>query len=162
MKVYVSVGSNIDAELNLRKACQALRHEYGLLGISSVYRNAAYGFEGDDFLNAVISFSTAQSPREVLGVMSRLHREAGREKTDSRFGPRALDLDLLLFGDRVIDESGIRVPRRDILLHGYVLGPMAELAPDQAHPVIGETMAELWNGFDQQKHPLHKQELSLL
>ncbi len=161
MRVYISVGSNIDAEINLKNACRALRDEYGQLSISSVYRNASYGFEGDDFLNAVMGFSTEQSPQEVLGVMTRLHHEAGRDSSGKRYGPRVLDLDLLLYGDRVIDESGVRVPRRDILLHGFVLGPMAELAPGQKHPVTGETMAELWDRFDQQKHPLYKQDILL-
>jgi len=162
VRVYISIGSNIDAEMNLKNACRALRNEYGQLSISSVYRNASFGFEGDDFLNAVMSFSTEQSPQEVLEVMTRLHHQAGRKKSQIRFGPRALDLDLLLYGDSVIDEPGIRIPRRDILLHGYVLGPMAELAPEQKHPVTGETMAKLWDGFDQQKHPLNKQDISLL
>jgi len=162
VRVYISAGSNVDAERNLKNASRALRSEYGQLSISSVYRNASYGFEGDDFLNAVMSFSTEQSPQAVLDVMTRLHHAAGREKSETRFGPRALDLDLLLYGDSVIDEPGIQIPRRDILLHGFVLGPMAELAPEQKHPVSGETMADLWGCFDQQRHPLHKQDISLL
>ena len=162
MRVYISASSNIDAEMNLRTACRALAGEYGLLDISSVYRNASYGLEGDDFLNAVVGFSTRQSPQEVLGVMARLHREAGREESGKQIGPRVLDLDLLLYGDSVINEPDVQVPRRDILLHAFVLGPLAELAPEQKHPVSGATMAELWACFDQKKHPLYKQDISLL
>ena len=114
------------------------------------------GFEGDDFLNLVFGFRTAESPEAVVAELERLHRLAGRVRGSERFAPRTLDLDLLLYGDAIL-AGEIRVPREDILKYAFVLGPLAELAPDLKHPVTGQTMAELWSCFNRERHPLERQ-----
>lgn len=152
--VYISAGSNVAAEENLRLACRELTRRFGPLDCSSVYRNAPVGFSGAEFLNLVLRFRTADKPRIVVAELERLHGLAGRVRGAERFAPRTLDLDLLLYGAAVIPEKGIRVPREDILKYGFVLGPLAELAPELRHPVTGQTMAGLWAEFDQAKHPL--------
>ncbi|MEQ1801246.1 MAG: 2-amino-4-hydroxy-6-hydroxymethyldihydropteridine diphosphokinase [Gammaproteobacteria bacterium] len=154
--VYISAGSNVAAGENLRLACRELARRFGPLGISSVYRNPAVGFSGDDFLNLVLRFRTAEPPLAIAAELERLHVLAGRVRGTERFAPRTLDLDLLLYGDAVMTGQGIRVPREDILKYGFVLGPLAELAPELRHPVTGQTMAELWSGFDQARHPLER------
>ncbi len=154
--VYVSAGSNVDPEHNLRLACRELARRFGPLAISGVYRNPPVGFAGDDFLNLVLRFRTADPPVAVVAELERLHVLAGRVRGTARFAPRTLDLDLLLYGDAIIPEHAIRVPREDILKYGFVLGPLAELAPDLRHPVAGETMARLWANFDQQQFPLQR------
>lgn len=152
--VYVSAGSNVAAEENLRLACRELGRRFGHLATSSVYRNPPMGFAGDDFLNMVLRFCTADPPRVIVAELERLHGLAGRVRGEQRFTPRTLDLDLLLYGDAVISGDGIRVPREDILDYGFVLGPLAELAPTLRHPVTGQTMAGLWAAFDKSRHPL--------
>jgi len=154
--VYVSAGSNAEPEANLRLACRELARRYGPLALSAVYRNPPVGFVGDDFLNLVLRFRTSEGPAAIVQELERLHVLAGRVRGPERFAPRTLDLDLLLYGDAVIPEHGIRVPREDILKYGFVLGPLAELAPDLRHPVTGQTMAELWAGFDQREYPLER------
>jgi len=154
--VYVSAGSNVAPEENLRLACRELARRFGPLGSSGVYRNPPVGFAGDDFLNLVLRFRTTEAPAAVVAELERLHALAGRIRGQARFAPRTLDLDLLLYGDAVIPAGGIRVPREDILKYGFVLGPLAELAPELRHPVTGRTMAEMWAGFDQARHPLER------
>lgn len=139
---------------NLRLACRELRHRFGPLRISTVYRNAAVGFEGADFLNLVLAFDTAEPPEAVVAELERLHGLAGRVRGPDPFSPRTLDLDMLLYGDEVITEHRIRVPREDIEKYAFVLGPLAELAPELRHPVTGRTMAALWAGFDQERSPI--------
>ena len=152
--VYVSAGSNVAPEENLRMACRELTRRFGALDVSGVYRNPPVGFSGADFLNLVLRFRTAESPVTIIAELERLHGLAGRVRGTDRFAPRTLDLDLLLYGDAVLPEAGIRVPREDILKYGFVLRPLAELAPSLRHPVTGQTMAELWASFDQGAHPL--------
>lgn len=154
--VYVSAGSNVAPGENLRLACRELTRRFGQLAMSGVYRNPPVGFTGDDFLNLVLRFHTAELPAAIVEELERLHVLAGRVRGPERFAPRTLDLDLLLYGDAVISEHAIRVPREDILKYGFVLGPLAELAPDLRHPVTGQTMMELWTGFDQLKFPLER------
>ncbi|MEO8225507.1 MAG: 2-amino-4-hydroxy-6-hydroxymethyldihydropteridine diphosphokinase [Gammaproteobacteria bacterium] len=154
--VYISAGSNVAAEDNLRLACRELRLRYGQLDLSGVYRNPPVGFSGDDFLNLVLRFRTAEPPVVIVTELERLHVLAGRMRGSERFAPRTLDLDLLLYGSAVNPDPGIRVPREDILKYGFVLGPLAELAPELRHPVTGDTMAGLWARFDQRRHPLER------
>ncbi len=146
--VFVSAGSNIDPEHHLRAACRSIAERFGPLSLSSVYRTTAVGFDGDDFLNLVLSFSTVLDVRAVKAALDEIEARAGRRRGDSSFAPRTLDLDLLLYGDAVLDEPGLRVPRADILDYAFVLAPIAELQPGLRHPVDGRSMSELWAAFD--------------
>jgi len=159
--VYVSAGSNVEPEKHLAMACQELARRFGALRRSSVYRNPAVGFEGPDFLNLVIAFTTSEAPKAIIAELERLHQLAGRVRGPDPFSPRTLDLDLLLYGDRVISAAGIRVPHRDIETYAFVLCPLAELAPGLRHPVTGQTMAQMWADFDRRAHPLERVELEL-
>ena len=152
--VYVSAGSNIEPAKHLRMACAALDEAYGPLTTSSVYRNPAVGFVGADFLNMVVGFNTDASPQSISDFLQQLHHQAGRPRNGAGFVSRTLDLDLLLFGDRVIESDDVCVPREDINRYGFVLGPLAEIAPDLRHPANGHTIAELWDAFDRDQHPL--------
>ncbi len=145
--VYVSAGSNIDPERHLRDACLALGEKFGPLSLSSVYRTKAVGFDGDDFLNLVVSFSTNLDVHAVKTGLDETEARAGRARSEQSFAPRTLDLDLLLYGSEVFEKSDVRVPRADILKYAFVLAPIAELAPDLRHPVDGRTMRELWSVF---------------
>lgn len=154
--VYLSAGSNVAPAENLRLACAELRKRFGELEISGVYRNPAVGFDGDDFLNLVLRFRAVESPVAIIAELERLHVLAGRVRGPDPFSSRTLDLDLLLYGDSVLPDPAIRVPREDIKKYAFVLRPLAELAPALRHPVTGETMAGLWATFDQAAHPLQR------
>ncbi len=152
--IYLGLGSNIDAEKNLGLAVRELRQRYGELDISTVYRSAAVGFDGDDFLNLVVRLWSDDTPLEVCEEIERLHNLSGRVRNSEKWASRPLDIDLLLYNDRVIDERPVRVPRSDILEYSFVLRPLAELAPDLVHPVTGKTMLRHWQEFDVEGHPL--------
>jgi 2-amino-4-hydroxy-6-hydroxymethyldihydropteridine diphosphokinase len=157
--VFLSVGSNIEAEEHLHMACRELALYFGDLTLSSVYRNQAVGFEGDDFLNMVIGFNTTAKPEQVFGTIQDLHAKAGRVYHDDPFCSRTLDLDMLLYGSLV--QSRLKLPHADIEKYGYVVGPMAEVAPQLRHPVNGMTMQDIWKRFDQDDNPLHKVDIGL-
>lgn len=152
--IYVGLGSNIEPEKNLSLAVRELRQKYGDLEVSSVYRSAAVGFDGDDFLNLVVGFVSDDQPPEICDEIERLHDLVGRARGSDKWAARPLDIDLLLYDDRIIDERPVRVPRSDILQYSFVLRPLAELSPDLVHPVTGKTMLAHWNEFDETSHPL--------
>ena len=152
--IYLGLGSNIEAEKNLGRAVREVRRLYGELDVSAVYRSKSVGFVGDDFLNLVVCLWSEETPLEICEQIERLHNLSGRVRSGEKWVSRPLDIDLLLYNDRVIDEPPVRVPRSDILEYGFVLRPMSELAPDLPHPVTGKTMLEHWREFDPERHPL--------
>ena len=153
-KVYLGLGSNIDAEENLRLGIAELGARFGMLELSNVYRSAAVGFDGDDFLNLVAGLESDASPAQLHAMLMEIHGLAGRRRGESRYSPRTLDIDLLLYDDLVLDEPPIRIPRSDILKYSFVLGPLAEIAPQLRHPETGKLITEHWAEYDKNSHPL--------
>jgi 2-amino-4-hydroxy-6-hydroxymethyldihydropteridine diphosphokinase len=140
-EVYVGCGSNVEPESNLRWAIAEMRQRFGRLVCSTAFRSPAHGFDGPDFLNLVVAFDSDAGPDAVEAALSSLEAERGRGGVD-RGGSRTLDLDLLLYGQRV--DAARRLPRVDILSYPFVLAPMAEIAPSLVHPVTGLGMATAW------------------
>lgn len=153
-EVFVSIGSNVDPERHVRLAVFELERHFGPLKLSRVYRNKAVGFEGDDFLNLVAQFSTMHEPGKVKKALHEIERHGGRTRSAEKYGPRTLDIDLLLYDDLVIDEPDLKLPRGEITRRAFILRPLAELAGERRDPISGETYAELWEKFDKSGHPL--------
>ena len=158
-RVYLGLGSNVDAETNLRLAVGELQKRFGELRLSRVYRSAAFGFDGEDFLNLVAACDSDLSPAEILRQIEDIHALAGRVRGPDRYTSRPLDIDLLMYGDLVDPDPALRLPRNDVLRHSFVLGPLAEIAPDVVHPVTGMSIDEHWQQFDLASHPLTVVEL---
>ena len=152
--VYVGAGSNVAPMHNLARAVAELQREFPGARCSPWYRNRAVGFEGDDFINLVAGFDTALPVQAVLSRLHAIEMLCGRARDAPRWAPRPMDLDVLLYGDLVCDEPGLRLPRPDLLRRAYMLGPLAALAPEVVHPTMHLTAGELWRRFDQAAHPL--------
>ena len=146
-RVYLSIGSNIDREKNIRGALQELDSEFGPLTCSNVYETEAIGFEGDAFYNLVVGFDSDKTVDALKAEFDRIEKRYGRTAESRRFAPRTLDLDLLLYGD-MVDTSGKHdIPRKEISEYAFVLLPLSEIAADLAHPETGEHFADMWSRF---------------
>ena len=154
VKVYVSVGSNIDRERNVTSALAELAGEYGDLQQSRIFETEAVGFDGNAFYNLVVAFETSQTPRQVLDVLNRIEDKHGRDRSVGKFSSRTLDLDLLLYDDLILDEPHLKLPRPEILEYAFVLQPLAEIAGDMKHPATGFSFAVLWDAFDPTAQPM--------
>ena len=152
--VYIAAGSNVEPERNLTRAVNELRREFPGVRFSSWYRNRAVGFEGEDFINFVAGFTTDLPLQEVLARLHAIETLCGRPREAPRWAPRSMDLDVLLYDDVVCEEPRLKLPRPDLLKRAYMLGPLAELAPDLVHPTAKLTIRELWQRFDRAAHPL--------
>ena len=142
----LSLGSNLQPELNLRSAIAALRAHFGEVRLSQVYRTQAVGFDGREFLNAAAVVDTGLGPLALDAWLHALEDAHGRDRSGPRYGDRTLDIDLVLYDDRIVEGPGhLRVPR-DELRHAFVLRPLAEIAPDIVEPRSGLTLARLWAG----------------
>jgi 2-amino-4-hydroxy-6-hydroxymethyldihydropteridine diphosphokinase len=151
--IYVAAGSNVAPLENLRRALDELHRRYAPLRVSRAYRNPAFGFEGDDFVNLAVGFETTAPIEDVLASLHAAELACGRLRDAPKWAPRAMDLDVLLDGDTVAERPGLVVPRPDLLRRPYMLGPAAELAPDLLHPVVRRTLADLWREMQQRELP---------
>ncbi|MGD2170738.1 MAG: 2-amino-4-hydroxy-6-hydroxymethyldihydropteridine diphosphokinase [Gammaproteobacteria bacterium] len=152
--VYVGLGSNLEREKRLRQAVAALREQFGEVELSPVYNSAAVGFDGSDFLNLVARFDSSLEIKSIVEIFHRIEDELGRDRSLPKFASRPIDLDILLYGDWIIDLPGIRTPRPEILENAFVLKPLQDIAPELQHPEAGETMAELWRRMARDAPPL--------
>ncbi|MDF1820511.1 MAG: 2-amino-4-hydroxy-6-hydroxymethyldihydropteridine diphosphokinase [Alcanivoracaceae bacterium] len=136
--VFLSLGSNIDRERNIRSGLDALARAFGDLRISPVYESEAVGFDGESFLNLVAVMETALPVGELAGILRDIEAQHGRVRGEKKFSSRTLDIDILTYGDRVGVIDGVELPRDEILKHAFVLVPLSDLAPEAVHPVTGE------------------------
>ena len=143
-KIYLSLGSNIKPEENLNKAKELLSQEYRFEKESKTYKTKSEGFEGEDFLNQVVCFTTEDSAEKVVGSLKDIEKKIGRKNRSEKFSDREIDIDLLLYGKYVGKALGKDIPHKDIDLYRFVLEPLAEIAPDLVHPRNLEKISEIW------------------
>ena len=124
-QVLVAAGSNVEPHANLRRALGVLARHYPDLRSSTAYRNRAFGFEGEDFVNLVIAFDTVDDVHTVIARLHEAEAACGRARDAPKWAPRSMDLDILLYGDRICDEPGLVLPRPDLVRRAYMLGPAA-------------------------------------
>ncbi len=141
--VFLSLGSNIDAERNLRTAAVLLRKEWLEVHFSSVYRTAAREVSDQpDFLNAIAHIQTTQNPQEVVPILQSIEKQLGKAPP-FRFGPRTIDLDLLLYDNLVLNDE-IIIPHPRMQSRRFVLEPLCELIdPHARHPTLKQTWENL-------------------
>lgn len=146
-RAYVALGANLgDREASLRAALDALAAAPGVAvaAVSSFHDTEPVGYADQPrFLNAAAALDTELGPRELLALLLATERDLGRTREGPRFGPRTIDLDLLLYGDEVVDEPGLTVPHPRLHERAFVLEPLAELDPALSVPGIGTVRALL-------------------
>lgn len=144
-RVFIAMGSNIEAERNLQQAVQRLASHCRLLAVSPVYETLPVGTtDQPNFLNAAALIETDLSPVALKAeVLQPIEQSLGRRRTADKNAPRTIDLDIALYGQRVIEVSNRHIPDPEILRYPHLARPLADLAPDLVHPVTGETLGEI-------------------
>jgi 2-amino-4-hydroxy-6-hydroxymethyldihydropteridine diphosphokinase len=142
--VYLSLGSNVgNRAANLNAAIERLRSLGTVEKVSSFYETEPVEFTAQPwFLNCAVKLDTEKMPKQLLAGILDVEQQMGRRRTQKK-GPRAIDIDVLLFGNSIIDTKGLTVPHPAMHERRFVLEPLAEIAPDVRHPVFKQTVREL-------------------
>lgn len=141
---FIALGSNIDPETNLPLASTRLSELGKPIGASTVYQNPAIADEPQpDYLNAAILIETALDPLAIRDKLREIEADMGRIRTEDKFAPRTIDLDLCLLGDLVLDHELLSLPDPDLLKRAHLAVTIAELRPDYLHPLTGKTLEEI-------------------
>ena len=143
IEISISLGSNIDPKTNLIKANELIKEKFNFLNSSHVYSSKSAGFVGDDFLNLVTVCSTNLKFDEVISTLKAIESSMGRKKEKEKFSDRLIDLDLLTYGNEIIENSDKEVPHKDIEKYSFVLVPLAEVMPNNIHPKLGIAFIDL-------------------
>lgn len=152
---YIALGSNMgNKEAYLKQAVKALEAAEGCRtgAVSDFIITEPYGYtQQDKFLNACMELHTLLTPEELLELLHRIEADAGR-KRKIRWGPRTLDLDIILYDDRVVDSRELQIPHAEMHKRDFVLRPLAQISPFLRHPILKKTVAELLEDVEKQQH----------
>jgi 2-amino-4-hydroxy-6-hydroxymethyldihydropteridine diphosphokinase len=143
-EVVLSLGSNLgDREGSLRAALEALSGELDIAAVSSLYETDPIGVTDQPaFLNLAVAGRTSKSPEDLLVAVKRIEAAVGRRPT-FRWGPRVVDIDIVLYGDEIVRTPALTIPHKELARRAFVLVPMAEIVPNRVHPESGKTVARL-------------------
>ena len=114
---------------------------------SSIYRTPAEGFVGEDFFNSVCKFETDKDPYEIRSLLKQIEKNMGRTNEQKGMSSRVIDLDLILYGDLIINDEELELPSLDIEKYKFVLEPLSEIAPTFIHPVLDKSYLDLLNAL---------------
>lgn len=152
--VYLSLGSNINREHYIGSGLDALQALLGDLVVSSIYESEPVGFDGTNFYNLVVAAQSDLPLATLSKKLRQIEADNDRCREDPKFGPRTLDIDILLYGDRVGSFGNITLPRAETTKNAFVLWPLAEIAPDLEHPGSAKNYAQLWAEYGAEKQLL--------
>ena len=146
MLAYIGIGSNLGEKVeNCRRAIEAIGSDARnrVVGCSRLFRTEPVGKKDQEwFINGVAAVETAMSPRELLEFLLAVEKKMGRNRIE-RWGPRIIDLDILFFGDRVLNEKGLQIPHPRLHERRFVMVPLKDIAPDLVHPIFQRTVSQI-------------------
>jgi 2-amino-4-hydroxy-6-hydroxymethyldihydropteridine diphosphokinase len=147
--VFIALGTNMgDRKTNLQAALTAMCTAVTILDQSPVYETPPWGYEQQpEFLNQVVKVHTGLDPMDLLTFLKSIESQMGRQKT-IRYGPRLIDLDILLYDDLILNDPRLVIPHPRLAERAFVLVPLADLAPDLRHPVLEQTIEALKEQVD--------------
>ena len=155
-KVYLSIGSNKgNRSVLINKAIDEIEKKIGvIISRSSIYQSKSWGFDSNDFYNLCLLIHTDIMPKSLLINLKKIEKSMGREDIDGSYSDRFIDIDILFYGNIIIDSEDLKIPHPKIEIRKFVLVPMLEIADDYVHPILNKSIKELDNDCSDQDIPL--------
>ncbi|MGX9419186.1 2-amino-4-hydroxy-6-hydroxymethyldihydropteridine diphosphokinase [Vibrio sp. WJH972] len=144
---YVGIGSNIEKHQHIEKAIRAMIALDPAARWSTIYESLAFGFDGDSFFNLVVEVTTKHTLEQFSDELRKIEWQLGRPQDAQKKQSRTIDLDILLFGDCICNET-VKVPRQDIYQFPFVIQPLYELCPERVIPGDGRSVKDIWVEFN--------------
>lgn len=155
-KVFLSIGSNKgNRSVLINKAIDEIEKKIGvIISRSSIYQSKSWGFDSNDFYNLCLLIHTDIMPKSLLINLKKIEKSMGREDIDGSYSDRFIDIDILFYGNIIIDSEDLKIPHPKIEIRKFVLVPMLEIADDYVHPILNKSIKELDNDCSDQDIPL--------
>lgn len=132
---YIGIGSNIDAERNIKQCIKLLKAEFSMIKISNFYETSPYGYKNQpNFINLAVKIKASIKPAELLKKLQSAEKKLGK-KRKIKNGPRTIDLDILLYGNKVIKEKNLNIPHKGLFERDFMLIPLLDIAPESIDPI---------------------------
>jgi 2-amino-4-hydroxy-6-hydroxymethyldihydropteridine diphosphokinase len=148
-EVYLALGSNVgDSKVLIKQATELLSHQLSDIKQAPLYRSKAVGYtDQPDFVNTAVSGQTELEPKALLSFIKEVERQVGRTAT-FHWGPREIDIDIILYGDIILETEALTIPHPEFRQRDFVLRPLVDLNPDVLDPVSQQTVQDLYDGLD--------------
>lgn len=158
VEAYIALGSNVgDREENIKNALEILKEKSRILRISSLYETKPMYLENQNwFLNCTVKIDSELTPKQLLEFLKVTEKKMGRKESE-RNGPRIIDLDILFYGDKIVNEGNLQIPHPSIQERAFVLVPLSEIEPNFTHPVYHKTVRKLLSELNFDKSEIRVQ-----
>ena len=144
---YIGIGSNIGAKKNINKCINLLKAEFSIIKISNFYETEPYGYKNQpNFINLAIKIKTIVKPIKLLKKLQSIEKKLGRKRRIKN-GPRIIDLDILLYGDKVINQKNLHIPHKGLFERDFMLIPLLDIAPETTNPITRKKAKYLKEGI---------------
>ena len=160
--LFITLGSNINSLENVNSAISLIREEFENIKVSNYYKTPAVlgplnEDKQEDYLNAAVLTMSELDPEFIkFKILRKIERRIGRIRSEDKFEARLIDLDIAIYGSKVVHIANIAIPDPDILQHAHVIFPLCDLDPDFIHPITDEKLSEIKNNFDKRSIKLYE------
>ena len=160
-KVFIGIGSNLNKIKNIKSCLSKIKNDYKNVKLSPVYETKSMGFDGPNFYNLVCSFNTTEDIYKLKKRLNKIELDHGRNLNETKYSSRTLDIDILYYGNLILVDDKIKIPRKEIIEYDFVLRPLIDIDAEFTHPLLLIPNNKIEEKYDIKKHIIAKVDINL-